>query len=185
MLDAERPGFFARHVVEILADHLPGGPAGVQSTAVEPHRLVAEPLDATEVVGDEHDRLPARLELLDLADAAMLERFVADGQHLIDQQDVRVDGDRDREPKPHVHARRIGLDGVVDEGLEAGERHDLVEPRANLRAGKAEEHAVDVDVLPPGELRVEPGAQLDQRGHAPADRYLPGRGLQDPTEHLQ
>ena len=60
VLDAERPGFLARHVVEVAAHDLPRLAVGLEPPAVEPHRFVAEPLDAAEVVGDEHDRLAAR-----------------------------------------------------------------------------------------------------------------------------
>ena len=80
---------------------------------------------------------------------AMLEGLVADGEHLVDQEDVRVDGDRDREPEAHVHARRVGLDRVVDEWLEPREGHDLVEARPDLRSGQPQQHPVDVDVLRP------------------------------------
>ena len=78
--------------------------------------------------------LPRGLELLDLAHAPVLEGLVPDGQHLVDQEDVGVHRDRDREAEPHVHPRRVGLDGAVDEGLEPGEGDDLVEPRPDLGA---------------------------------------------------
>ena len=70
VLDPERAGLLTRHVLEIAADHLLRLAAGVEPPLVEPHRLVAEPLDAAEIVRDQDDRLPARLELLDLAHAA-------------------------------------------------------------------------------------------------------------------
>ena len=41
--------------------------------------------------------LPSRLEPLELLEALLLERGVADGEHLVDQQHVGVDLDRDRE----------------------------------------------------------------------------------------
>ena len=52
---------------------------------------VAEPLDRRGVVRHEHDRASALLELEDLAEALALELFVADGEHLVEQQDVCVD----------------------------------------------------------------------------------------------
>ena len=69
---------------------------------------------------------PALLELEDLAEALALERLVADGEHLVEQQDVGVDVHRDREAKPHVHARGVGANRQVDEALELGEGDDLV-----------------------------------------------------------
>ena len=76
---------------------------------------------------------PSRLEPLELLEALLLERGVADREHLVDEQDVGVDLDRDREREPHAHARRVVLELEVDELLELGERDDLVEPLARLR----------------------------------------------------
>src|SRR5262245_15958648 len=69
VLHAERPGLEARYVLQVPAHHLAGLAVHLQPSPVEPHRLVAEALDAAEVMGDEHDGLPVRLELLDLAHA--------------------------------------------------------------------------------------------------------------------
>ncbi len=41
--------------------------------------------------------LPVGLQPLELLEALLLERGVADGEHLVDEQDVGVDLDRDRE----------------------------------------------------------------------------------------
>ena len=42
-------------------------------------------------------RPAAAAELGELVQALVRERFVADGQHLVDEQHVRIDVDRDRE----------------------------------------------------------------------------------------
>ncbi len=97
--------------------------------------------------------------------APTLELLVADRQHLVDEQDVRVDVDRDREPEAHVHARRVVLHRRVDEPLEAGELDDVVEPAVDLALAQPQDRSVQVDVLAAGELGVEPGAQLEQSGH--------------------
>jgi len=69
--------------------------------------------------------------------------------------------DRHGEPEPHVHARRVGLDRRVDELLHLGKLDDLVEPLGDFALGQAEHDAVDEDVLAPGYLRVETGAELE------------------------
>src|SRR5262245_52682578 len=61
VLDAEGPGLLARHVVEVPAHDLARLAVGLEAPAIEPHRFVAEPLDAPEVMGDEHDRLAGGL----------------------------------------------------------------------------------------------------------------------------
>ena len=99
----------------------------------------------------------------------MREALVADGEHLVDEQHVGIDVDRDGEPEPHVHAGRVGLHRRVDELLQLGELDDLVEALLDLALGEAEHDAVDEDVLAAGDLRVEPGAELDQRRDAAVD----------------
>ena len=81
--------------------------------------------------------LPLAAELGELLGALALELLVADGEHLVDEQDVGVDVDRDREPEPHVHARRVVLHRRVDEVLEAGEVDDLVEALVELLLAQA------------------------------------------------
>ena len=60
----------------------------------------------------------------------MREAFVADGEHLVDQQHVGIDVDRDGEAEAHVHAGRVGLHRRVDELPQLGELDDLVEALA-------------------------------------------------------
>ena len=54
---------------------------------------------------------------------------------------------------------------------ELGEFDDLVEPARDLPLGQAEHDAVDEDVLAAGNLRMESGAQLDQRRDAAVHRH--------------
>ena len=103
---------------ERLAERADGlaGLGDVDQVAVVEHRgPVAHLADQVGGVGDEEDRAALALELLDPVDALALERLVADRQHLVDEQDVGLDVDGDREAEPGVHARRVVLDLVVDE----------------------------------------------------------------------
>ena len=43
-------------------------------------------------------------------EALLLKRSISDGEHLVDQQDVRVDLDRDGEGEPDLHPRRVVLE---------------------------------------------------------------------------
>ena len=82
----------------------------------------------------EQDRLAAAPELGELVEALVREAFVADGQHLVDEQHVRIDVNRHGEAEPHVHAGRVGLHRRVDELPQLGELDDLVEALAESRA---------------------------------------------------
>ena len=70
-----------------------------------------------------------------LAQAFLLERGVADGQHLVDQQDLGLEMGGDGEAEPHVHAAGVALDRRVEELLDLGEGDDLVELALRSRRG--------------------------------------------------
>ena len=117
-------------------------------------------------MADEHDRAPVLGDLLHLAEALALEVGVADREHLVDEQDLRLEVRGDREREPHVHAARVALDGRVDEALDPRELDDLVELRLDLAPAHAENRAVEEDVLAARELGMKAGADLEQRGDA-------------------
>ena len=157
----------------------------LRDAAVEPERLVAEPRHEIQRVRDQQHGAAAASEIGKLVEALVRERFVADREHFVDEQHVRIDVDRDGEPEAHVHARRIRLDRRVDELLELGETDDVVEAAGDLAAAQAEHHAVDVDVLASGDLRVEAGAELDERRHASVDAHGARRRLADAGNQFQ
>ena len=80
---------------------------------------------------------PSRLELVYAVQALLLEALVADCEHLVDEQHVGFDVHRDREAETDVHARGVEPHLVVDELLELGERHDVVEATLDLTAREA------------------------------------------------
>ena len=103
---------------------------------------------------------------------------VADREHLVDEQDLRLQMRRDGERQPHVHAARVALDRRVEELLDLGEGDDLVELAADLGPAHAEDRAVEEDVLAAGQLGMESGADLEQRADASVDRRrVPSRRL--------
>ena len=119
---------------------------------------------------DQQDRLAAPPELGELVEALVRERLVADRQHLVDQQHVGIDVDGHGEAEAHVHPGRVRLHRRVDEVPQLGELDDLVEAARDLPLREAEHDPVDEDVLAAGDLRVEPGAELDERGDAAVHR---------------
>jgi hypothetical protein len=81
----------------------------------EPGGLVAERAHLVDGVGDDDDGTALAAEVGELLGALLLEGHVADGQDLVDEQDVGLDVDRHGEPEPHVHAGGVVLHGLVDE----------------------------------------------------------------------
>jgi hypothetical protein len=136
-------------------------------------------------VRDEQHALALVADAVELVEALLLEGGVADREHLVDEQDVGVDVDHDREAQPHEHAARVVLDLEVLEAVQAGEGDDLVLAPARLRAAEPEHHAVEADVVARGEVHVEAHAELDERRQAPVDPRLARVGLVDARQALQ
>ena len=84
-------------------------------------------------------------------------------------EDVGIAVRGDREAQAHGHAGGVGLQRRVKEILELGKAHDRVEARRDLAPGEASSRPLILDVLAPGDLRMEPGAQFQQGRQAAAD----------------
>ena len=169
----------------VLRDRLARRPVEGDLALPQEDRPLAEPLHRGGVVGDEEDRPAALLELEDLAEALALERLVADGEHLVQQQHVRLEVRGDREAEAHLHPRGVGAHRQVDELLQLGEGDDLVQVLADRRLLQPEDRPVQEDVLAPGELGLEAGAELEQRGDAAADGGAPAGRAEDPGDDPQ
>ena len=128
---------------------------------------------------------PDGLQRRERVEALLLEGGVADGEHLVDEQDVRVGLDRDREGEPDVHPRRVVLELEVHELLELGERDDVVEALARLAARQPEHDRVDDHVLARGQLRVEADAELDERREAAVHLHVAAVDLVDARQALE
>ena len=117
--------------------------------------------------------------------ALPLELHVADREHLVEEEDVRVDVGGDGEAEARDHPGGVGAQRRVEKLLDPREVDDLREAARHIATGMAEDRAVQEDVLAAGELRVEAGADLQQGGDPAADLHAPGSRLGDPREDLQ
>src|SRR5690606_30522583 len=99
--------------------------------------------------------------------ALLLKEDVTHAQCLIDDQYVRLHRDRDGESHPHHHSGRVRLDRLLDEGSDVGETGNLIELLRHLTAADPEDGTGKIDILAPGKLRVETGAEFQQGGDAP------------------
>src|SRR5262249_15528937 len=62
---------------------------------------------------------------------------------------------------------------------------DAVKALVDLAPGETQHDSVDDDVLAPGDLGMEPRAELDQRRYPPTHRHRPAGGLEDPGDDLE
>ena len=80
-----------------------GVPYLLDTSVLEQHHALAVTSDSMKIVADEHDRLAFSVQALQGCEALLLELLVADGQYLVEEQDVEVDSDRDRIRESHLH----------------------------------------------------------------------------------
>src|SRR5262245_17377583 len=199
--DASEPRLAHQDTVVVEVDDLVGIADGFDDAAPEEHRALTEAPDETQLVRNEYHCLSLRLKALERREALFLKRFVTDCKHLVEEEDVEGDLDRDRVREPHEHPGRVVLHLLVDEALELGERENLVEPLVELALRQPGEGAVDEDVVAGVELEVEADPQFDEgrqqsvdtdasgvghvdSGKDPQERALPASVGADDTEEL-
>ena len=121
-------------LIQVLRNSVLCRPDFTGTAMVKRNRSRAQRLDRRHVVTDEEDRPAFSADVVHLAEALPLERGVADGENLVDDEDLRLQVRGDGEAEPHVHAARVALHRRVEELLDLGEVDDLVEPAVDLRA---------------------------------------------------
>ena len=176
------PGGDARPSRPVFGQHVVRPAGRDHVSVVEQDRAPAQQRDRGEVVGHEQDRAPGALELLDAPVAAALEGGVAHRQHLVDRDHLGLEMRGDGEPEAGEHSGRVALDRRVEGGTDVGELDYVVEASERLAAAHPEDRRAEVDVLAPGHVEMEAGAELDQRGHPAPDRQPP-RGGSGHTRH--
>src|ERR1035437_714134 len=134
---------------------------------IEPNSLVAQILDQAQGVGNQHDGGPALAQLEHVVEALALELLITHRDNLIDDKDLRIYGDSDREPQPHVHAAGVDLDGGVDELADVCKVDDLLHRLLDLPPAQPQNRSVQVDVLTSRELAMESCAEFEQRRNPP------------------
>src|SRR2546423_3928272 len=91
----------------------------------------------------------------------------------------------DGEGETDVHARRIKLDGRLDELFEFGEGDYLVKLPRNLDAAHSEYRAVQVDVFAPRQIRMKARADFEQASDATEKFYTARRRSCNAREDFQ
>ena len=91
----------------------------------------------------------------------------------------------DGEAEAELHAARIHLHGSVEDAAELGELDDLVEAPADVGPAHAEDLAVEPDVLAGGQLGMDAGTDLDQRGDTSANADASGGRIRDARDELE
>ena len=125
---------------------------------------------------------PARRPV-DPLEALPLERVVTDGEHLVDQEDVGVGVDDEREPEAQPHAGRVRRRAGQSRASAGSPLKATISSArvADLAPREAEQHPSDQQVLAAGEVAVEAGGEVDERRDPPPDGDPPAVGRITPA----
>src|SRR5277367_5851574 len=116
----------------------------------------------------EHHRssLPPRY-LVHFAKAFLLKLGIADRQHLVDNQNFRLQMRGNGKCKSNVHAGGVPLDGRIEKPFHVGEGDDFIELPPDLALLHPQDRAVEEDVLAAGQFLVESRSDFQKARHAP------------------
>src|SRR5581483_1312591 len=84
-----------------------------------------------------------------------------------------------------IHPRRVSLDGSVEELSDTSEVDDEIKLSIDLSSRHSKNCCCEADVVPAAQLRMEPGADLQERADAAADAGLPFAWCGDPCQELE
>src|SRR4051812_24082923 len=116
----------------------------------------------------EYDRCATTTEFFEPLVTLLLERSVANGENFINDQNVRFNMRRDGESEARVHSRGIPLHRRIDELANPREIDDRIQLARNFGTLHPEDRALQIQVFPAGQVKVETGRNLDQRSDSPA-----------------
>src|SRR5436309_13253833 len=92
---------------------------------------------------------------------------------------------RDGEGQAEIHAAGVVLDGSIDELVDFGECHDIVELPVDVGVFHTEDRAIEVNVFAAGKLVVKTGADFEQCADAAINVGVSGGGLGNARENLE
>src|SRR5215472_4404463 len=95
-----------------------------------------------------------------LAEALPFEFGIANRQHLVDDENLRLKMCCHRKCQPYIHSTAVAFDRRIEETLHFGEVDNLVEFCFDLSPRHAEDGTVEIDVLASREFGVEASADL-------------------------
>ena len=132
-----------------------------------------------------HQNRASAGEFLDIALAFRLECLVADGESLVDDENVGIGMGADRKGEPRHHAGRVIFHLLIEERADAGELRDRRKPFLDLVPLEPENCAADPRVFPSRQRAVEAGAKRQDRRNTAVYFDLAGGWGGDAADDLQ
>ena len=184
-------GAFDLHPDRRPGQQLGDGPLADDPAPVDDGHRIAGPLDLVEEMGREHDGATLGDERQDHVAHLLHARRVEPVHGLVEDEQLGVPEQTGRHPEPLAHAHRVLRHLVVGP---VGHAHPVEGGADPLPGGRLPGRRQDLEVLPTGEVPVEPGLVDDgaypgQRlGAVRGDRvaeegHRPGVGVGEPEQH--
>ena len=151
----------------------------------QPHDLFAQCLQRAKAVANNNNCAALAAKLLNLFAALALKLLVANGKHLVNQQDLGFYVGGNREAQAHGHARRIVLYRGVNEPLQTSKFDDAVELAVDIFFRHAQNCGVEINVFAARQFGVEASTQFQQCGNIAIDRNFALIGPINAGEALQ
>jgi len=107
------------------------------------------------------------------------------GEDLIDDEYLRLQMGGDGEGEADIHAAGVAFYRGIEVSFHLGKSDDFIEFLLDFRPGHPQDRSVEIDILPPGKLRVETRAHLQEAGDAALDCDPSRGGFGDAAEDLE
>src|ERR1700723_1781389 len=116
-------------------------------SGVNPDYALAEAANLIHLMADKNNRPAALRYVLHFAQALFLEFDIANGEHLVHQQNFRLQVRGHRKRQTHLHSRAVVLERRIEKALDLREGHDGVFLPLDFAFAHAKDRAAEVDVL--------------------------------------
>ena len=136
-------------------------------------------------MADEQDRLAHLLEFLKLVEAFHLEKDVSDRKCLIDDQNLRIDVDRNRKCQADKHTGTVCLDRLIYKITDVRKIKDILQSGINLCLREADHGTIQINIFNAGVFHIKPGTKFKQCGYSAVDLHITACFGKDTGNDLQ
>ncbi len=157
-----------------------GGAEHFHAAVLEPHGDLAHPSHVRHSMTDQNRGVSFIDNLFHAIEAFLLEHRISYRQHFVENDNLRIQVGRDRKGQSNIHPAGVIFHWNIDELLQSGEFHDLIEPFAHFFSGKPKHGSVQVNVIPTGKFGMKTGPNFQETRQAPVHFHGTGRRLGDP-----
>ena len=124
-------------------------------------------------------------EFFQLSETLVLEVLITHGKNFIYKQHFGIHINGHGKRKPHIHARGIRADWIIDGRTKFGELDDFINPMVDFFSCQAKDRGIEIYVFASGKIRVETGTQFQKARQLSIGLYCPFVGVNNSGHQLQ